>query len=127
MTNNNLFEVATRSKIRFLFKGIISVEDLWDLTLENLDSIYKSLNSQLKTVQEESLLNTKSKEDKELDIKVEIVKHIVKTKLEEKDALVKAKEKKQNNQKVMEIIANKKDAALLDKSVEELEKMLIEE
>ena len=44
MATTNIFEYAVRNKIRFPFKGMISSEDLWDLTLENLDSIYKTLN-----------------------------------------------------------------------------------
>ena len=42
-----IFEYATRNKIRFPFKGMISVEDLWELTPTNLDTIYKTLNKQV--------------------------------------------------------------------------------
>ena len=52
----NIFERATRMSLRFNFKGLISVEDLWDLSLQDLDSIYKILNSKLKQSSEESLL-----------------------------------------------------------------------
>ncbi|PAD70836.1 hypothetical protein CHH83_02080 [Bacillus sp. 7586-K] len=121
-----MFEVATRSKMRFPFRGMITVEDLWDLSLENLDSIYKNLNSQLKQVKEESLLNTKTKEDKELDLKIEIVKHIVNVKLEERELKLKEKEQKEQKQKIMEIISAKQDEDLQNKSVDELKAMLSE-
>lgn len=84
MTTENLFESATRSKMRFPFKGMISVEDLWDLSLTNLDSVFKSLNAEVKKFEEESLLHTKSKEDEEISNKIEIVKYIVNVKLNEK-------------------------------------------
>jgi CHASE3 domain sensor protein len=126
MTNANMFEVAVRTKMRFTFKGVISVEDLWDLSVENLDAIFKTLNSQLKQVKEESLLSTKTKEDKELDVKIEIVKYIVNVKLEERDKQQKAKEQKEKKQKILELISNKQDEALQNKSVEELQAMLNE-
>ena len=124
MSEKNIFEVASRQKFRFPYKGQISTEDLWDLSVEALDSIFKTLKSQAKKNEEESLLNTKSKEGEILDAQIEIVKHIVSVKLDEADKRTKAREKRQRDQRIMEIIADKKDAALKEKSVEELEKML---
>ena len=97
---------------------------MFDLTPTSLDTIFKTLNSQLKQVKEESLLNFKSEQDKELDTKIEIVKYIVAEKLEEANKRMKAKEQKEQKQKIMEIMANKKDESLQNKSVEELEAML---
>lgn len=124
MTIENKFEVATRTKMRFTFKGQISVEDLWDLTPTNLDTIFKSLNSELKQVKEESLLSFKSEQDKELDMKIEIVKHIVSVKLEESNKRLKDKEQKEQKQKIMEILSSKEEESLQNKSVEELQTML---
>lgn len=121
-----MFEYATRNKVRFPFKGLISVEDLWDLTLTDLDSIYKALNKQVKQSEEESLLNTKTTIDKELDAQIAIVKHIVAVKLAEQEAREKASVKKAQKQKIMAIIASKQDEALQNSSVEDLQKMLDE-
>jgi len=126
MTIENKFEVAIRSKMRFPFKGLVSVEDLWDLSPQNLDSIFKTLNSELNKVKEESLLNTKTKEDKELDVKIEIVKYIVSVKLEEEQSRLKAKAQKEQKQKILEILAAKQDESLQNKSIEELTAMLDE-
>ena len=126
MLKEKMLEVAIRNKFRFNFRGLISVEDLWDLSVQNLDLIFKELNSQIKQVKEESLLGAKTQQDKELDIKIDIIKHIVSTKLEETENRAKSKEIKEQKQKVMEIISAKKDASLENKSVEELEKMLNE-
>lgn len=117
----NMFEVALKNKFRFPFKGNATVEDLFDLSVENLDSIFKALNSQLKQVQEESLLATKSKEDKELDIKIEIIKYIVSIKLEAREKQIQARERKQQREKIAEILASKQNAALEGKSIEELQ------
>lgn len=123
MTNNN-FEVAVRNKMRFPFKGLVSVEDLWDLSVENLDSVFKTLNSHLKTVKEESLLNTKTKADKELDIKIEIVKYIVGIKLAEKEAHLNAKTKREEKQKLFEVLSRKENEELESKSTDEIKAMI---
>jgi hypothetical protein len=126
MENVNVFEVASRAKMRFPFRGQISVEDLWDLSVENLDSIFKVLNSQMKQTQEESLLNTRTKQDEEIAIQIEIIKHIVVVKQDETAAKKKARELKEQKQKIMEIMSAKKDEALQGKSLDELQKMLDE-
>ena len=122
----NMFEVATREKMRFPFKGMISVEDLWDLSVQNLDKVFKTLNSQRKEVQEESLLNTKSSEDERLETQIEIVKHIVSVKLEEQAARVKEAENKEKKQKIMALMAKKDDEEMENMSKEELQKLLDE-
>lgn len=124
MNEVSIFETATRRKMRFPFKGSISVEDLWDLTPDNLDTVFKTLNAEKKQVETESLLSAKSASDTELDIKIDIVRHIVAVKLSEAEKRAKAKEIKAQKQKIMEIIATKQDAALNNKSVEELQAML---
>jgi len=124
--NTNIFEVATRNGFRFTFKGMISVEDLWALNVRDLDSVFKILNSQLKQVNEESLLDVKTKQDQELDTKIEIVKYIVKVKQEEENMRLKAKEQKEKKQKIMEILATKQESNLQNMSEDELKKMLDE-
>lgn len=120
----NIFEYAVRNKVRFPFRGLISVEDLWDLSLANLDSIYKSLNKQAKQSDEESLLSTKTNVDTELEIKINIVKYIVSIKLEERKARENETMKKIQKQKIMSAIAAKEDEALQNTSIEDLKKML---
>ena len=124
MAEINLFEVATRKKLRFNYHGQLSVEDLWELPVEKLDSIYKSLNTEAKKESEESLLHTKSKEAELLAIKIDIVKHIVTVKLEEVKARESAMEQKKYQQRIAEIIAEKKDEQLKNLSIEELEKLI---
>jgi restriction endonuclease S subunit len=126
MTTTNIFEYAVRNKVRFPFKGMISVEDLWDLSLTSLDSIYKTLNKQVKQSEEESLLVTKTSVDTELEVQIAIVKHIVSVKLEEQETREKAAAKKAQKQKIMSIIATKEDEALQNSSVDDLRKMLEE-
>lgn len=120
----NMFEVATRSKMRFPFKGMVSVEDLWDLSTNDLDSVFKVLNSQVKQAKEESLLDTKTKEDEVLDMQIEIVKYIVKVKQEENNLRLQAKAKKEKKQKILSILSAKQEEDLQSKSADELKAML---
>lgn len=122
----NMFEIATRTKMRFPFKGMISVEDLWDLSVRDLDNVFKTLNAQVKKSQEESLLATKSKEEEVLAMQIDIVKHIVEVKLAEAEAVQHSKEVKEKKQKIMEVLSAKQDADLHNKSIDELKAMLNE-
>ena len=125
---NSIFEFATRNKLRFPYKGSISVEDLWDLSQKQLNDVYKILKKELKLVSEEESLMSLEKEDPyiELNIKVEIVKHIFNVKKVEaqqrEDAVIKAEKK----QRILDILAKKQDDSLNNMSEDELIKMLDE-
>ena len=120
----NMFEMAAKWKFRFPYKGQMTTEDLFDLKVEELDKVYKALMKEKKQSEEESLLAVKSSEDVILDTKIEIVKYIVSMKQEEKLALQRAKEEKERKQKIMAIIDEKKDEALKNMSIADLEKLL---
>jgi hypothetical protein len=126
MTIEKLFEKATRTKMRFQFKGLLSVEDLWDLTPNELDAIFKNLNGLLKQASEESLLQVKSSSDQELEAKIEIVKHMVNVKLREAEARANAKNLKAQEQKLLAILASKEEEDLQGKSPEDIRAMLDE-
>lgn len=125
-TEINVFEIATRNKYRFPYRGQISVEDMWDLSVSELDKIFKTLNKQVKTAQEESLLETKTKEDETIENQIAIVRHIVSVKRKEANDRLREKERKAQKQRIMEIMADKEAEALKSKSPEELRKMLEE-
>ena len=122
---NEFFEKASRLKLRFKTSvGSIATEDLWDVTLESLNTLAKSLNKELKDAQEESFIGTRSKANTILELKFEIVKYVIKVKLEEAETRKNAADKKAAKEKIMELINRKKDEALSSKSIEELEKEL---
>ena len=121
----DLFKLATKNKYRFYYKGYITVEDLWDLPVEELDAIYKNLRSQQK-YSEDSLLSNdeESKEDILTKNKVEIIKTIVNDKIEEVKRNADREARRSRKQHILEIMANKQDEALKEKSLEELQAML---
>lgn len=122
----NLFEIAVVNKYRFYYKGLITIEELVDLNVRELDSIFKGLQAQLKTMSEESLLDVKSKQDIEITNKIEIIKYLVANKLAEAEAVKLRKEKSEKKQKLMELIEQKENTALSEKSVDDLKSMLAE-
>ena len=122
----NLFELATRYKYRFPYRGQITIEDLWDLRLADLDSVFKTLNAEVKKASEESLLKLKTKEDEELSDKIEIVRYIVSAKLEEQKIRENEKTNKEMKQKLLAIKARREEAALENISDEELDNMIKE-
>ena len=124
--DKNLFEIALREKYRYSFKGQITTEDLWDLSVENLDTIFKGLNEELDKSSRESLLAKKSKDDQVLQNKIEIIRYIVSCKLDEIEKRKKAAENKVRKQHILEIINKKQDESLQNKSLDELLAMLDE-
>lgn len=126
MSEVNLFEIATRDNYQFPFRGMINVIDLWTLSVQNLDNVFKILNAEAKKSEEESLLSVKTKENEKLSNKIEIVKHIVGVKLAEQAAREDAKKKKEMKQRLLEIKAKREDAALENMSDADLDKMLAE-
>ena len=122
----NIFEYAAREKLRFPYKGMVSAEDLWDLSITQLNTVYKALNAEKKTVEEESLLDKHTKEDDELLTKIEIVKYVFQAKQAEAEARTQAAANEERKRRIRELIADKEDQALSAQSIEDLKKMLAE-
>ena len=120
----SMFEIAARKKYRFPFRGSISVEDLWDLTLAELDAIYRLLNKAAKSEKEDESLLSEKTENTDLLNKIDIVKYVFSTKKAEQEAQAAAADKKRQKEKLLEMISQKKDAALAGKSIEELTAMV---
>ena len=124
----NIFEQATRRKLRFDTRiGQLSAEDLWDLPLlsdrnkPNLDEIAIELNRALKGTEESFVSN--EKKDAVLQLKFDIVKHIIDTRVQEKEAKTAEVQRNTQIQKIDELIAAKQTEELANKSVEELLEM----
>lgn len=123
----NLFIKASRLKLRFNYKGNQTVDDLWDLPLTTLDSIFKDLNKKVKAQAEESLLNTKSKEDEVTELAIEIVKYIVATKQAEANAKLDAKAKREKLAKLYELKERIENKTLENMTIAEIDNMIKQE
>ena len=120
-----LFAKASKAKFRFqTSKGNLSTEHLWDLSLESLDTIAKSINKEIKASEEESFIEEKSSKDTELSDRLEVVKYIIAYKIKQRDANAKRIETLGRKAHLEAIIAEKQSESLRSKSVEELQKEL---
>ena len=70
-------------------------------------------------------MTKETKEDKELTHKIEIIRAVVEDRVRAKERAARAAEIKAQNQRILEIMADKKDAALRDKNIDELQAMLV--
>lgn len=121
----NIFETAARKKIRFAYKGSLSTEDLWDLTMKDLDTLYKSLRAAQKEQEGDSLMDRPAS-NTETNLRVELVKYIFTAKQAEADAKAARLKKADEKRRILEVLAKKQDAQLEGRSIEELQKMLDE-
>lgn len=123
-----VFKTASKEKLRFeTSKGNLSVEQLWDLNLTTLANIVRNFKKQLKKDNDDELsfLDEKATPtDKTLELKFEVVKAIYIDKKEDRDAAQTEAAKKEHNQKIMALIAEKQEEGLKGKSIEDLTAML---
>jgi hypothetical protein len=119
------FREATRKKLRFNTSvGQLSTEQLWDLSLNQLDTLAVQLQEDYKESGKKSFLVAKSQKDKDVKLQFDIVIDILSTKVDENKAASDGLKDKAHNQKILDIIALKTDEELAGKSVDELKKML---
>lgn len=124
----NIFEQATREKLRFpSSKGVLQVEDLWDVPLLsrdnfNLNQIAKTVNATLKDAGQENFVPSATKptaEDKRAALRLEIVKYVIGVKVEEQETARAKADKAAKREKLVELLGKRQD--------EELEKLTPEE
>lgn len=125
----SLFEVASRKKYRFQTKkGLVGVEDLWDLPLQskdgfNLDVLAVSLSDKLEDGSK-SFVNRRMSENTDGKNKLDIVVHVINTKIEESKAREKAAENKEEREKLLGILKTKQDEALGKLSEDDIKKRI---
>jgi hypothetical protein len=126
----NLFEYATRNKLRFpSTKGELSVEQLWDVPLLsgdsfNLDAIAKTVNKSLKDSEPSFVETKKSVEQGRQEVALDVVKFVIQTKLNEKAAAEKRAENKIKRESLLKALAEKQAGQLSAMSEKELRKQI---
>lgn len=121
----DIFKQATKEKLRFTTsRGMLSSEQLWDLSLTDLDALAVSLETAHAQSAKKSFLAKTSAKDKVVKLQFDVVLEVLNTKVAEQEAATEARETKEHNEKIIDLIAEKENDALKNKSIKELRAML---
>lgn len=124
---SDLFFNAVKNKYRYPSKrGNLTTEQLFDLSFESLDEIYSELTALLDQMPKKSLLAQRSNADEELREKVDVVEAVFVYKTELRNKAKNMEAKRQQKQKLIDLLEKKKEKALENLSEEELLKKLAE-
>lgn len=127
-----IFAKATRVKLRFETpKGLLSVEDLWDLPLKsrqgsaNLNDVAVQLHGKLGQQQISFVEQPDPASNNEVEqLAFDVVKFIIDTRLAQAAINLKAVERKEQKARLLDIINRKQNAQLEDTPLEELQAMV---
>lgn len=122
-----MFKQASKLKLRFqTSRGILSTEQLWDLTQTDLSNAIKAVKKVLKKSDDDELsfLEDTKVVDVENQLRFDVLKDVYLTKKKENEELRDAAETKAHNQKILALIAEKQEGKLREMSIADLEKLL---
>ncbi len=126
-----MFQQASRLALRFAtVKGDLTVEDLWLLPLisatgkANLDDIARGLYNQLKETNVVSFVTPAQKADPTVQLRFDIVKHIIGVRVAENAAAATARANREKKQALLGVLAQKENEALLAMPLDELRRQI---
>lgn len=130
----DIYKAAAQLKLRFPSgRGDLTTEDLFSLPLQakggfDLDTIARTINGDIKAYGEESFVENRSESPakRELELKLELLKDVIKTKQEANAAKATATARAEERQKILDILDSKGTQKLLAASEEDLRKRLVE-
>lgn len=120
-----MYKEALQKKLRFKTnKGMITTEDLFDLSLQNLNTLAIMLDKKISEAPKKSFIEELPTEENDNELRFSIVKDVINIKLKaRKDNIDKAQADAQKK-RILEILAKRNDEELEKKSTEELRAML---
>ena len=127
-----MFKQAAKMKLRFSsIKGLLSVEDLFDLPLNttrqgvvSLNGLAISVHKCLQEASDISFVDDERVVDVTMNLRMDILKEIIKVKKEENVSKLAAKDKADKKKRLLELINSKQDEELAGKPLAELMKMV---
>lgn len=120
-----MYKKALKMKLRFATtKGKLATEDLFDLSLVDLNNLAITLDKKLSETPRKSFISDIAPDTQEDELRFNIVKDVITIKLAERNAAQNAKAKAAEKAQLMEILHRKKNEALENLSVAEIEAKL---
>ena len=131
MTIQNIFEYATRNKLRFTSaRGALTIEQLWDVPLRstddfNLNAIARVANKTLKDATEENFVESaRTEAHVRLEATLDVVKRIIDVRLAEEAAAKKRAENKKEREQLLTALAEKQAGKLSEMSEQQLRRRI---
>ena len=126
MKKTEIYKRAAIKKLRIsTSRGGLTVEQLYDLNITELDELAVKLDADVaSTVTKSFIKSTTTTEESLTKLRFDIVHDVLTTKLAAQETARKAQETKAHNQRIEALIQKKKEGALEEMSIEELEAML---
>lgn len=124
----SVFKKATKQGLRFeTSKGVLTTEQLWRLSLKELKEAIEKVGAQLKKedVSEYDFFEPTTIKNEALQLQFDVLKEVYIEIKSDIDRQAQDVDKKKHNEKIMALIAEKEEAAIKDKSVDELKEMLM--
>lgn len=122
-----MYKKALRTKLRFsTTKGKLTTEDLFDLSLIDLNNLAIALDKKLSETPRKSFISDITPDTQEDELRFNIVKDVITLKLAERNAAQNAKAKAAEKAQLLEVLHRKKNEALENLSVAEIEAKLAE-
>lgn len=122
----NIFEQASRDKLRFDVNGQISVEQLWTVNMQSLANYEQTLTEMVESYGKSTrrTRQTRTAEQNANELRLAIVTHILDVREQEAEAATNAAATKEHNQRILELIRAKQEQKLADMSEDELKALL---
>ena len=122
-----MYKKALRTKLRFsTTKGKLTTEDLFDLSLTDLNNLAIALDKKLSETPRKSFISDITPDTQEDELRFNIIKDIITLKLVERNAAQNAKAKAAEKAQLLEILHRKQNEALESLSVAEIEAKIAE-
>ncbi len=119
----SIFLQALAQKIRFsgFGKGVLTIEDLFDIPVEVLNQAALARDAQIAQTGQQGYLRSKTAANTTLQLERDIIVSVLQYKLDQQDTAAANRSLTQQQQELAELIHAKKQQIRANKSLEELE------